>query len=52
MGLIWDALNQSFWPSVFDGTISETEKQLSTLYVRMGGMGVHNLIQTADGAYK
>ena len=28
------------------------KKQLFTLPVRMGGMGVRNPIETADGAYK
>ena len=48
---IWDAVNQSFWPAVYDGAISETEKQLFTLPVRMGDMSVCNPIETAGGAY-
>ena len=49
---VWDALNTFFWPAVFEGSISETEKRLFTLPTRMGGMGIRNPIETANNAYE
>ena len=49
---VWDAPNTFFWPAVFEGSISETEKRLFTLPTRMGGMGIRNPIEIANNAYK
>ena len=49
---IWNTLYQYFWPAIFEGTISDLEKQLFSIPARLGGMGVRNPIKTAKIAYK
>ena len=50
---IWYTLYQYFWPAIFEGTISDHEKQLFSIPVpaRLGGMGVRNPIESAKIAY-
>ena len=48
---IWNTLYQYFWPAIFEGTISDLEKQLFSIPARLGGMGVRNPIKTAKIAY-
>ena len=42
---------QYFWPAIFEGTISDLERQLFSIPARLGGMGVCNPIKTANIAY-
>ena len=49
---VWDAPNTFFWPAVFEGSISKTEKRLFTHPTRMGGMGIRNPIEIANNAYE
>ena len=44
-------LYQYFWPAIFEGTISDHEKQLFSIPARLGGMGVCNPIESAKIAY-
>ena len=48
---IWNTLYQYFWPAIFEGTISDHEKQLFSIPARLGGMGVRNPIESAKIAY-
>ena len=48
---IWNTLNQHFWPAIFEGTISDHEKQLFSISALLGGMGVCKPTKSAKIAY-
>ena len=46
-----DAINQTFWPTLFQASVSEPETKLFSLPARLGGMGVRNPVSMAQHAF-
>ena len=49
---IVDEINKHFWPSVFGSNVSELEKSLFALPIKMGGLGVRNPVDQASRAFQ
>ena len=45
-------MNDIFWPSLFQGTVNDSEKQLFSLPARHSGLGIHDPLSTAVPSFK
>ena len=48
---VWNAINASFWPAIFDSAISQQDQLLFSIPVKMGGMGIRNPVDMANIAH-
>ena len=46
-----NALNEIFWPALFQGTVSDSEKKLFSLPARHGGLGIQDPLSTAVSSF-
>ena len=42
---VWNAINASFRPAIFDSTVSQQDQLLFSIPVKMGGMGTRNPVK-------
>ena len=50
--ILRNALNNIFWPALFQGTVSDSEKQLFSLPACHGGLGICDPLSTAVSSFK
>ena len=49
--ILRNALNDIFWPALFQGTVSDSEKKLLSLPVHHGGLGIRDPLSTAVSSF-
>ena len=49
--ILQNALNDIFWPALFQGTVSDSEKKLFSLPARHGGLGIQDPLSTAVSSF-
>ena len=49
--ILRNALNNIFWPALFQATISDSEKKLFSLPARHGGLGIRDFLYTAVSSF-
>ena len=49
--ILRNASNDIFWPALFQGTVSDSEKKLFSLLARLGGLGIRDPLSTAVSSF-
>ena len=49
--ILCNALNDIFWPALFQGTVSDSEKKMFSLPARHGGLGIRDPLSTAVSSF-